>query len=333
MTVRVRQPPRKKVQQLLAGLSLSRDEVRTRLEQASDPAYWRALYPPFSLCADAPPVPDVAPLDAATLAHYTRGLDQYGYFSSEVPIVQSLTAPLLECVETVRKAGWPPVFAYVYDELWTLWHVAPIAQILTATLGKGYRWIPHGWCHYVQPVRGASGWPPHVDGNLPNRMSIWVPLTDATIDNGCIYLVPKDMNSSAIGERRELRAASNLQMRELLQRGRALPARAGSILGWHFRILHWGSTAHSPGNPRVSLVLEFIAANQPPIKNETPLYDPVTPLPDLALRLHSIGRAIRQYMRYELKMRRYAELAKELMDLRLEPPNRSVLSSGPGRRR
>jgi hypothetical protein len=68
-------------------------------------------------------------------------------------------------------------------------------------------------------------------------------------------------------------------------------------------------------------VAEFIAANEPPIKNEMPLYDPAAPLPDLALRLHSIGRAIRQYMRYELRMQRYAELARELMNLRIEPTN------------
>jgi Phytanoyl-CoA dioxygenase (PhyH) len=324
MTAKVRQPARKptrkKVRQLLAGLSLSRDEIRSRVEQALDPEYWRSLYPPFSICANAPLAPDLPPLDATTLAGYARGLDQYGYFASESPIARSLTAPLLECVETVRKAGWPPAFAYVYDELWTLWRAAPIAQILTAALGDGYRWIPHGWCHYLQPVRGASGWPPHIDGNLPNRMSIWIPLTDATLDNGCIYLVPKDMNTSAVGERRELRDASNLQMRELLQRGRAIPAPAGSILGWQFRILHWGSTAHSPGNPRVSLVLEFIAANKAPIKNELPLFDPADRLPDLPMRLHSIGRAIRQYMRYELRMQRYAELAKELMNLRPAPP-------------
>lgn len=315
MQGRVRQPIQKRAQQLLSGLSLSKDEIRTRLEQASNPAYWRALYPPFSVIEKSPPVPDLAPLDAKTLARYARGLDEWGYFYSDAPILRSLAPSLLECIETVRRAGWPPAFAYAYDPLWTLWLTAPIAQILSAALGPGYKYIPHGWCHYVQPVRGASGWPPHIDGNLPNRMSIWIPLTDATIDNGCIYLVPKDMNTSAIGQRRELRNASNLQMRELLQRGRAIPAPAGSILGWQFRILHWGSTAHGPGNPRVSLVFEFIAAREAPVRNEMPLYDPAGPLPDLPLRLHSIGRAIRQYMRYELRMRRYAELATELMAL------------------
>lgn len=321
MTVRGRQPARKKVRQLLSGLSLSQDEIQTRLAQASDAGYWRALYPAFSVCASHPPVPHLPSFDAAALAGYTRGLDQWGYFYSESAIAKSLTAPILECVETLRKLGWPPVFAYVYDQLWTLWNTAPIAQILTAALGEGYRGIPHVWCHYVQPVRGASGWAPHIDGDLPNRISIWIPLNDATLDNGCIYLVPKDMNTSAIGERRTLRAASNLQMRELLQRGRAIPVPAGSILGWQFQILHWGSTAHGPGSPRVSLAAEFIPVNEAPIKDEKPLYDPAAPPPDLALRLHSIGRAIRQYMRFELRMRRYTELARELMNLRIESPD------------
>src|ERR1700735_2400940 len=140
MTVRVRQPARKperkKVAHRLPGFSLSKDEIRPRLEQASDPAYWQALYPPFSICAKSPQPHDLPPLDATTLAHYARGLDQYGYFSSDSPLARTLTAPLLECVEAVRKQGWPPGFAYVYDELWTLWRVAPIAQILTAALGN-----------------------------------------------------------------------------------------------------------------------------------------------------------------------------------------------------
>jgi ectoine hydroxylase-related dioxygenase (phytanoyl-CoA dioxygenase family) len=138
-------------------------------------------------------------------------------------------------------------------------------------------------------------------------------LTDATLDNGCIYVVPGNLNTAGIGERRALRAASNLQMRELLQRGRALPARAGSLLGWYFRILHWGSVCHVAGAPRVSLVMEFIGAGERALDSELPLYDPREGLPSLPQRLHAIGRAILQYKRFELRMRRYVELAHGLM--------------------
>jgi len=294
-------------------LGLPKDEVRTRLALASDGTYWRALYPSFSVCDDRAAAPEVPRFDLPTLDKLQSDLTSRSYFSVEGAITDSVIRPMLGCVEAVRSAGWPPVFAYVYDQLWLIWHTAPVVQLLTAGLGPGYGWIPHGWCHYVHPVNGASGWPPHVDGNLSNRMSIWIPLTDATLDNGCIYLVPGNLNASGIGERRALSAASNLQMRELLQRGRALPARAGSLLGWYFRILHWGSVCHVAGGPRVSLVMEFIGAGERALESERPLYDPQDGLPSLPQRLHAIGRAIRQYKRFELRMRRYVELARGLM--------------------
>jgi hypothetical protein len=299
--------------QLLRRLGLPKDEVNTRLALASDRAYWKALYPRFSVCDDALAAPKVPPFDAPTLDKVRKDLASRGYFLVEGAIEGSIIGPMLECIEAVRKAGWPPVFAYIYDQLWLVWRLAPIAQLLIAGLGPDYRCIPHGWCHYVQPVTGASGWPPHVDGNLSNRMSIWIPLTDATLDNGCIYVIPGNLNTSGIGERRALSAASNLQMRELLQRGRALPARGGSLLGWYFRILHWGSVCHVADGPRVSLVMEFICARERAFDSELPLYDAQDGLPSLPQRLHAIGRAILQYKRFELRMRRYVELGRGLM--------------------
>jgi phytanoyl-CoA dioxygenase PhyH len=313
MSTERQSPPQGAERQLLRQLGLRKEEVRSRLAQASDAAYWKALYPSFSLCDDASAAPEVPPFDATTLDKAKDDLTSRGYFLVEGAIGGSIVGPMLGCVEAVRKAGWPPVFAYIYDQLWLVWRIAPVAQMVTAGLGADYRWIPHGWCHYVHPVSGASGWPPHVDGNLSNRMSIWIPLTDATLDNGCIYVVPGNLNTAGIGERRALKAASNLQMRELLQRGRALPARTGSILGWNFRILHWGSVCHVAGAPRVSLVMEFIGAGERALDSELPLYDPQEGLPPLPQRLHAIGRAILQYKRFELRMRRYVELAHGLM--------------------
>jgi phytanoyl-CoA dioxygenase PhyH len=305
--------PRGAEKQLLGRLALRKDEVRTRLALASDRTYWKSLYPSFSICDGASFVPEVPSFETSTLCKAKSDLASRSYFLVEGAIAGSIIGPMLGCVEAVRKAGWPPVFAYIYDQLWLVWRLAPVEQLLTAGLGPGYRWIPHGWCHYVHPVSGASGWPPHVDGNLSNRMSIWLPLTDATLDNGCIYVVPSNLNAAGIGERRALRAASNLQMRELLQRGRALPARAGSVLGWYFRILHWGSVCHAADGPRVSLVMEFIGADERALDSELPLFDPQGPLPALPQRLHAIGRAILQYKRFELRMRRYVELAHGLM--------------------
>ncbi len=298
---------------LLASLELSQSDLNDRLAKASNAAYWKALYPGFSVCDEAAARPAAVPLANGTLDKIANDLSVRGFCVAENAIGDEVVEPLRACVETIRQAGWPPVFAYVFDQFWLVWRLAPVAQIAAAGLGEGYRWISHGWCHYVQPVSGAAGWPPHVDGNLPNRMSVWIPLSDATLDNGCMYVIPGNLNTSGIGERRALKTATNLQLRELMQRGRALPARAGSLLGWYFRILHWGSVCQLPGNPRVSIVMEFIGPDERPLSGELPLVDAQGALPSLTQRLYAIGRAIQHYQRFELKMRRYADLGRALM--------------------
>src|SRR5690349_4796785 len=107
MTVKAERSTQRRAQQLLRGLSLSRDEIDYRLRQAIDPGFWRELYPHFSIAAEPAMVPDLPPLDTDVLGRYARGLDQHGYFQSDSPLVEGLTAPLLACVETVRTAGWP----------------------------------------------------------------------------------------------------------------------------------------------------------------------------------------------------------------------------------
>src|SRR5207244_2616081 len=109
-----------------------------------------------------------------------------------------------------------------------------------------------------EPTPGASGWPPHCDdANRPNRVTVWIPLSDATLDNGCMYVVPRD------------RAAADADAR--LQACRALPAAAGSILGWNFDVLHWGSTCTRPGEPRIAISQEFIAPGAATAADELPL--------------------------------------------------------------
>jgi hypothetical protein len=305
--------PSQAARKLLGRLDLSRTEVDARLAMALDSGYWKSLYPAFSVGDESSAQPRANALTASQYARLTDHLARRGYFHAESVLESQTIDAMRGCVEAVRSAGWPPVFAYVYDQFWTIWRLAPIKQMVQAGLGEGYRLISHPWCHYVNPVAGASGWPPHVDGNLANRLSVWIPLTDATLDNGCIYLVPGDQNFARIGELRELKSATNLQLRELMQRGRALPASAGSIMGWHFRILHWGSVASGGGHPRISTVMEFIKAEEAGLPSEMPLFDPDRELPPLLQRLFAIGRAINHYKRFELRMRRYAGLGRALM--------------------
>ena len=49
---------------------------------------------------------------------------------------------------------------------------------------------------------------------------------------------------------------------------RALPAAAGSVLGWTSKLLHWGAMADAHAPPRISISFEYQAA-------AAPLYDGV----------------------------------------------------------
>ena len=93
---------------------------------------------------------------------------------------------------------------------------------------------------------------------LPRLFTMWIPLTDATTHNSCIYVLPfpKDpvMRFYLGGASLQgLHAASN-KMSQQWSKVRALPAAAGSILAWSTYILHWGSESTEwTDAPRISI--------------------------------------------------------------------------------
>ena len=120
----------------------------------------------------------------------------------------------------------------------------------------------------------------------PKAMTFWLPLTDATTHNGCMYVLPAD--------RDELYGTSrDHQINVHLQNVRALPAAAGSVLAWTQALFHWGSRARNPiGGPRISISVEFQRGDEMPIYE--PLLDPGE-MPDPAMRLRLILRQVLQY--------------------------------------
>ncbi len=216
-------------------------------------------------------------------------------------------------VESVRAAGWPAVFAMAYEEFWTILRTPPVARLLEGVLGTGYQMLPHMWCHYVTPSAGAHGWLPHVDGFHKTRVSLWIPFSDATLDNGCIYLVPQSRMPDQFG-RAFLRRKrySHQEASAILQNMRALPAGAGSVLGWNFGVVHWGTVASNAREPRVSAAYEFIAPGVKAEPVELPLLNISERIPSFDERLQMIGRALIAYSKFEPRMARYEKLAAEL---------------------
>jgi hypothetical protein len=171
-------------------------------------------------------------------------------------------------VLTLDRAGWPPIYAFVYDEFWGLTRGRRFRQLLEQLLGPSYRQKVATWVHLLEPKQDRHGWAPHIDlapdegcalnpdGSL-RYLSVWIPLTDATPDNGCMYLVPRDRLAGVLAPGRPDQAPVP-DLFKSLHSVRALPLAAGSLAGWAQDLLHWGSYCSGlPSPPRLSVAFEF----------------------------------------------------------------------------
>ena len=146
-----------------------------------------------------------------------------------------------------------------------------------------------------------------------NRLSIWVPLTDATLTNGCMYVVPRGEDVKGAMARFNTSETTYADTVTLLQHARALPAPAGSVLGWGFDVLHWGSLSRNASAPRVSVAYEWLGPDGDPDEDELPLLDPDDGFPTLPERLDFIARAILSYHRFDIALLPFEDLAEQLL--------------------
>ena len=145
--------------------------------------------------------------------------------------------------------------AFLEDAMWDMLDlVIPVAREALAHDVA----IRHAfWAWRVEP--DSSGWYPHRDAPERARddkgelacISLWIPLTDATTRNGCIHCVPAYWD---IAYRSIHRNGVVLNQESV----RALPAAAGSVLGWSQSLLHWGGRCAPDASPRLSTSFEMI---------------------------------------------------------------------------
>lgn len=196
-----------------------------------------------------------------------------GYFACAPVIPAALVAHCRDAIELVRAAGAPPLASFAFDSPWEL--AACLTGHAEAAFAGPARLMPSFWAWRVDAGDGGAerGWDPHRDhpgleldaDGRPQAISLWVPLTDATTENGCMYVVPAPWDPQY-----ENPWASAEVM--FLQSIRALPARPGAVLGWTSRLLHWGAMARAGSPPRMSVAFELQAAAVPPVEDE--VYEP-----------------------------------------------------------
>ena len=298
--------------QLLRANPLPPEELRQRLSQLRSLAYWRGMNPQLSVQSRSVEANEEVGM-MSVIEHLTSRFEKEGYLQADHALPEPLVGRMRECTKNLKRERWPLVFAFVYDEFWRATRTPALVRLLSAILSPRYKQIPKIWTHYVAPDGGA-GWPPHTDGaGNPNRVTVWVALSDATLENGCMYLVPRDSTTARIGRNfPKLKAMTQKTLRTLLMNTRALPVSAGGIICWDHSVIHWGSKSSRMAELRLAISLEFIAESEKPKSDEVPLLD-AHALPTFSQRLDAIGKALLAYQKFEPLVTRYAELAKELV--------------------
>lgn len=299
---------------------LDEAEIDAHLALAFSREHWAALAPGLSIEGGAPAAAlEARPIDEAERGRLLQRLAIEGWFRADPVFDAGVVEAMRAAVAGLVARGWPPVFAYVYDELWQVLRTPSLTALLSSALGPGYRLSPRVWAFHVPSEAGAAGWPPHVDGgantHTTDRMTLWIPLGDATLENGCMVVVPRNRlpESTPDAFANDMSRLPPSTWRAMLQGSRALPARAGSVLGWDFQVIHWSGIVGDAGAPpRVSLAVEAFGENIVPTPSEEPLLDPGE-LPPLSERLRAIARGLLSYERFEPQMLRFTGLARRLL--------------------
>ncbi|OBF98130.1 phytanoyl-CoA dioxygenase family protein [Mycolicibacter sinensis] len=254
--------------------------------------FWTALCPQLSIDGDAA----AAAADIGETDPMLATLKREGYIRVPDALGESVVAPIRDAVSTLSRLGIPLPFAFVYDQLWLAFQ--GLSGFLTAVLGEGYRALPDFWVWHVNPDDDATGWGPHRDrvmstldaDNSPHTLTVWLPFSDATPLNGCMYFLPAHLDDR-FRQRRWDGTDNNVVYNP--QDIRAVPATAGSLMAWNQAILHWGGRGSRLGEaPRISAAFEFQRADRPAFN--APLLDPGR-LPAFGERLGLIGKQVLQY--------------------------------------
>ena len=245
-------------------------------EQLGDRAFWERLQP--DLAVTEHPFRTKDGDFRMTTRQEQRALDQImeeGYFQIPPVIPPADYRPLAQAIARLDEARVLPVFISVYDVFWQFLY--GLRNTFVAILGEAYRLPPDFWVWHITPNAGGRGWNVHRDATLtgnpsdcvrpdgrPRLCTVWVPLTDATPHNSCIYVLPFTQDPCVMAY---LKHASPEEIERQKKHTnmfnvRALPAAAGSLLGWSPYIAHWGSISTKwADEARVSVGIYYQSAD------------------------------------------------------------------------
>ena len=166
---------------------------------------------------------------------------------------------MVHLIDTLHDLDIPLAFCFLYDEFWLVF--MRLHVLLGHVLGPEYKRLPDFWSWRVDPQKSEAGWAVHRDksrrsifmSGMPKTITVWLPLTDATTSNGCMYMLPADRDPT-------YKTGESLRdyWVDVAPSIRALPVPSGGVLMWNQNVWHWGSRSNPHGlEPRFSLAMEF----------------------------------------------------------------------------
>ena len=249
-------------------------DLRSHLAPIESPDFWRRINPHLSI-TDAPFADRTTKYDFSSrdIERARLQICEDGYLHSGPGVSAGDCQALATAMRRIIDARYHPMFLAVYDEYWRI--MPAIAPLLTPILGPRYRVLGDFWIWCISDQTANAGWRPHRDHQFRQRITlrddrtpmivtVWIPFTDATPLNGCMYLLPLPRDPNFPDRPNAFEASS-------LQDVRALPAQAGSVLAWNQYVLHWGGTASKwADGPRMSTGI-YVQAGDVPLFTDKPI--------------------------------------------------------------
>ena len=258
-----------------------------RAHDLLSPAYWEGVAGgQLAIAASLRPAAFAAGGAGAPPSGLAAHLGTHGYLEAPEHFRRGDMARIMAAVRSVERAGWPPIFAFMFDEPWGL--VKGLWAEVEGLLGGECTLEPSFTAFHLDYGRSRAGEKyvgtnfalPHRDytyadstfsDGAPKILSVWVPVNDVTTDNRCMYVVPKeyDANFAQDGayEHMQVMQEGGLKGQQFLHfplNGvRPLPARSGGVLAWNGNTIHWGASCNAKGatDPRASLAFVFRRAD------------------------------------------------------------------------
>jgi len=223
--------------------------------------FWRRLAPELTI-SDAQPDGPVARSKDQSSAERLKLVND-GYLHLKFPQFSPDLPRIEKVMSRIVNAGLPAAFIGVYDEVWSL--IARLNTVIDGMFDQQAAMVPTFWANHSDIPTGLAACRNRPANGIfrdgtPKNLTVWLPLTNATPETGCVYVVPARQDR-AYGKSNSSRADASLPSI------RAVPANAGDIIIWNGEIYHWMSRPEEPtrANPLLSLTWEFQSRDAAPL--------------------------------------------------------------------